>query len=121
MDDKTISLDAKQILAKSFAPHGNGYDPDEVDAYLDRIIRDYQAFERYHQESREYTVSLETQLRQAKERIAALEVENAGYKSRLLGIKDSDKVDSTNIDLISRITKLENELYRHGVNPSQIK
>ena len=40
MDDKTISLNAKQILAKTFTPHGNGYDPVEVDAFLDQIIHD---------------------------------------------------------------------------------
>ncbi len=121
MDDKTISLNAKQILAKTFTPHGNGYDPVEVDAFLDQIIHDYQAFERYYQESHGYTVDLETQLRQAKEKINSLEVENAGYKSRLKGVKDTDQVTSTNIDLLTRMRKLETELYRHGIDPNTIK
>ena len=120
-ENTTISLNAKMILEKTFVPHGNGYDPDEVDAFLDQVIRDYRAFENYYQESKRYTISLETSLRQAKEKIQSLEVENASYSSRLSGVKDSSEVNSTNIAYINRIRRLETELYKRGVDPNLIK
>ena len=120
-DNTTISLNAKAILEKTFVPHGNGYDPDEVDAFLDQIIRDYRAFEAYYKEAKEYTVSLETSLRNAKEKINKVEVENASYSSRLAGVKDTDEVNSTNIELINRIRRLETELFKRGADPNLIK
>lgn len=120
MEDNSISLNATKILNKTFKPNGNGYDPDEVDEFLDKIIMDYRAFEKYYLESKKYIVELETNWRKEKEKISTLEVENARMKERLSGIKDSSAVNSTNIDLLNRITKLENELYKRGVNPNNI-
>ena len=118
--DGTIKFNAKRILEKEFRPHGNGYDPAEVDAYLDEIIADYQALERYHEESRKYIVELETNLRKAKEKAAALEVDNAKLSRRLSGVKESDRVSSENIDLLNRISKLETALYQKGVDPTKL-
>ena len=120
MEDNSISLNATKILNKTFKPNGNGYDPDEVDEFLDKIIMDYRAFEIYYLESKKYIVELETNWRKEKEKISTLEVENARMKERLSGIKDSSAVNSTNIDLLNRINKLENELYKRGVNPNNI-
>lgn len=120
MDNNSISLNAAKILNKTFQPNGNGYDPAEVDEFLDQIISDYKAFERYFVESKKYIVELETQLRKSKEYAQKLEVENAKMASRLSGIKDSDSVSSSNIDLLSRISRLENELYKKGIDPTKI-
>jgi len=120
-ESTTISLNAKTILEKTFVPHGNGYDPTEVDEFLDQIIRDYMAFESYYKESREYTISLENSLRQERDKIKSLEVAKASYEAKLSGVKESDNVNSENIQLISRIRKLENALYRHGIDPNSIK
>ena len=70
--------------------------------------------------NKKYIVELETNWRKEKEKISTLEVENARMKERLSGIKDSSAVNSTNIDLLNRINKLENELYKRGVNPNNI-
>ncbi|MCR5078379.1 MAG: DivIVA domain-containing protein [Bacilli bacterium] len=120
-ENTTISLNAKSILEKTFVPHGNGYDPEEVDDFLDQIIRDYMAFESYYRESREYTINLENALRQERDKIKSLEVAKASYEAKFRGVKDSDNVSSENIQLISRIRKLENALYRQGIDPNSIK
>ena len=119
-DRTTISLNSKLILEKAFTPHGNGYDPDEVDSFLDQIIHDYIAFELYYKESKQYTVSLENSLREAREKISNLEVLNASLNAKVGGVKDSDKVSSENIALLNRIRKLETELYKRGVDPNSI-
>ncbi len=120
MEDNTISLNCEAILKKVFTPNVKGYDPDEVDAFLDRVAQDYKAFEAYYTEAREYVAQLETQLRSAREKASELEVELARYKQRLEGIKDSDGVNMGNIDLMQRINRLEAELFRLGVDPRKI-
>lgn len=119
-DNTTISLNSKMILEKVFVPHGNGYDPDEVDAFLDMIIHDYMAFEQYYRESKEYTVSLENSLRDAREKISQLEVSNASLSAKIGGVKDSDKVSTENIAMLNRMRKLETELWKRGVDPNSI-
>jgi len=120
MEDNTISLDAKKILHQVFNPDVKGYDPDQVDSFLDVVAKDYTAFEKYYEESRNYIVELETQLRKARESISQLEVELARLKHRLEGIKDSSSVSTANIDLIQRINRLEKELFQLGVDPRKI-
>jgi len=120
MEDNTISLNADLILKKVFTPDVKGYDPDQVDEFLDQVARDYQAFEAYYADSKKYIVDLETQLRKTREKGSELEVENARLEKRLSGIKDSDAVNSNNIDLLQRIQRLEKELYRLGVDPRKI-
>jgi len=120
MEDKTISLSANKILKEVFTPDVKGYDADQVDDFLDRVAKDYLAFEAYYDDSRKYIVDLETQLRKSREAVSALEVENAKLSKRLDGIKDSDSVTSDNIDLLQRISRLEKELFRLGVDPRKI-
>ncbi|MCR5491129.1 MAG: DivIVA domain-containing protein [Bacilli bacterium] len=120
MDDNQITLTADKILHKSFTPNVKGYDPDEVDDYLDRILRDYVAFDKWANESNKYIAELETQLRKARERAQELEVENAKMKSRLSGIKSTDRVTPENIDYVTRISRLETALYKLGVDPKKI-
>lgn len=120
MDDNTISLNPNEILTKVFTPNVKGYDPDQVDSFLDQVAKDYVAFETYYNDCRKYIVDLETQLRRVREQMSQLEVENARFKKRLEGIKDSDEVNSSNIDLLQRINRLEKELFRLGVDPRKI-
>jgi DivIVA domain-containing protein len=103
-----------------FTPDVKGYDADQVDEFLDLVAKDYMAFEAYYNDSRKYIVDLETQLRKSREQASALEVENARLSKRLEGIKDSDSVNSSNIDLLQRIGRLEKELFRLGVDPRKI-
>jgi DivIVA domain-containing protein len=57
--DENFNLTRDQILSKKFTPNVKGYDPDEVDDFLDLIIADYAAFERYMKESKGYIEELE--------------------------------------------------------------
>ena len=121
MKDNIISLDAKKILHQRFTPDVKGYDPEQVDSFLDLVSKDYLAFEAYYADSRKYIVELETQLRKIRETASQLEVENARLKNRLSGIKDTDSVNTSNITLVQRINRLEVELFRLGVDPRKIQ
>ena len=121
MEDKTIFLNADDILREKFTPNVKGYDPDEVDTFLDRVMNDYRAFEKYFRESKAYIVDLESQLRKAKESNGQLTLENAKMTSRLAGVKDSSSVNASNLEYINRIDKLEKALWKAGIDPSNIK
>ncbi|MDY6430809.1 MAG: DivIVA domain-containing protein [Bacilli bacterium] len=121
MNEKTIILNSNKVLTKKFIPHGKGYDPDEVDAFLDVVVQDYVVFENYAKESKDYIIKLETALKNEKEHSRALEIENAKYAARFEGVKNNNNVNLSNIDYINRIDKLEKALYAQGINPNNIK
>lgn len=121
MEDKTISLNVDQILKKTFTPNVKGYDPDEVDSFLDQVIRDYRAFEAYYVESKGYIVSLESQLRELKESVNSLTVGKARLEARLAGVKDPSSVSTDNLQYVNRIAVLEKALWDRGIDPVEIK
>ena len=121
MEDTTITLNAEKILKKTFTPNVKGYDPDEVDDFLDLVAADYVAFENYYRESKKYIVELETRLRKAKESNSDMELELAKAKKRIEGIREGDSFTTENITLIQRIQRLETELYHLGIDPKTIK
>lgn len=65
MDDKSLNLTAESILQKVFKQNVKGYDPDEVDTFLDRVIADYRAYDKYIQDAQAYIQSLETKPQEA--------------------------------------------------------
>ena len=121
MEESSFNLNANKILAKVFTPNMKGYDPDEVDKFLDDIIEDYQAFDRYYVDSKNYIIQLETSNRRIKEENQRLEQEKAMLKKRFEGLKPSDNPSQENIEYLTRIRKLESELYKLGINPNDIK
>src|SRR5574344_673241 len=116
-----LDLNAKKILDQKFAKDVKGYNPDEVDAFLDRIIQDYLAVSQYQKQSGAYAEGLESKIAtlqdekraMLEDRDAAidakkkLELENASLKNKLGGIKPSDKPTAENIEYISRIRSEE--------------
>ena len=120
MEENSFNLNETKILNKVFSANVKGYDPDEVDSFLDEIIVDYQSFDRYYADSKKYIVQLETANRRLKEENQRIEQERAMLKKRFEGLKESDNPSKANIDYITRIRKLENELYKFGVNPRDI-
>lgn len=121
MDEKTITLNSNKVLTKKFIPNGNGYDPDEVDNFLDFVVKDYIIFEDYVKESKDYIVSLETSLKNETDKVNVLTIENAKLKTRLDGIKDNDDVNMSNIEYIKKIAKYEKVLHSLGIDPRTIK
>lgn len=134
MENK-VNLTAKEILDKKFTKDVKGYNPDEVDSFLDEIIADYQHFVKIIKEKDAKIEALESKLsafdvnysssvgryNELYERAKQLEIENASYKKRLEGIKPSDKVTAENMEWIQRCHKLEDFLYRHGFTEADLK
>jgi DivIVA domain-containing protein len=134
MNEKT-QLTAQDILKKKFTRNVRGYDPDEVDDFLDLVIKDYVSFGEERTEVAANVSSLENQLAAAKAAQAKaeadakvlwdakknLEIDNASMAARLKGIKPGDKINAENIQYIQRIRELEDFLNSEGYDTNHLK
>ena len=106
-EDKRF-LTAKEILEKDFKIDARGYRPQEVDKYLDMVIRDYTEFiniiKRLQKEN--------AQLKEDKEKLRA---DNMKMKNIIDSAKQTSQNGSAanynNIDLLKRISNLEKTVY----------
>lgn len=99
-DDKRF-LTAKEILEKDFKIDARGYRPQEVDQFLDLIIKDYVTTENTIKK-------LIAEIKSLDEENSKLRTENRNLKTSL-DIAGSSKV--TNVDLLKRISDLEKVVY----------
>lgn len=105
MYNDRIFLTPQEILEKEFKYDARGYRPQEVDKFLDMVIRDYTEFasiiKKQEKEIKDITddnIKLKQELRRLKTTIEAAE--------------DSDGQSRTsNVDLLRRISKLEKTVY----------
>ncbi|MBR2138111.1 MAG: DivIVA domain-containing protein [Bacilli bacterium] len=100
-EDKRF-LSAREILEKDFKIDARGYRPQEVDQFLDLIIKDY--------------VDFETTTKRLVNEINAYEAENAKLKAEIRNLKASLDIAGsnkgvTNVDLLKRISDLEKVVY----------
>lgn len=101
-----ILLTSKDILEKEFKIDTRGYRPQEVDKYLDTIIRDYEEWqkivkekERDNKELLEDNIRLKQEIRMLRSKLEILQ-ENADNDSGV-----------TNADVLRRLSKLEKIIY----------
>lgn len=116
-----LTITSSELLNKKFNNVPRGYDPFDVDEYLDKVIRDYRLVEANCLMEKKEIDKLEVTIKTLESKIKELEIENAKYEQRLKNIKDNKNVTIDNIDLIKRIRALETYIYRTGVNPNTIK
>ena len=94
-----IALTMQNILEKEFKVDARGYRMQEVDQFLDIIIRDYN----------EYNNIIKELINDKK----SLEIENADLKQEVRDLKStidtlkSGEKEITNVDLLRRISQLE--------------
>ncbi len=100
-EDKRF-LTAKEILEKDFKIDARGYRPQEVDQFLDLIIKDY--------------VDFETTTKRLVNEIKILESDNSKLKAEIRNLKSNLEIAGsnkgvTNVDLLKRISDLEKVVY----------
>ncbi|CAG9622598.1 cell division regulator GpsB [Sutcliffiella rhizosphaerae] len=94
LQDK-INLTAKEILEKEFKSGMRGYKPEDVDKFLDMIIKDYETF--YN----EYDLLVQENARLKRQ------VEEAGKKPQ----QTNSNSGSTNFDILRRLSNLEKHVF----------
>ena len=100
-----IYLTPQEILYKDFKIDARGYRPQEVDKFLDDIMRDYE-------EWRKIVSELEEEKKEQLEEIIKLKQEIRYLKTQLDVAKDGkSEVSMNNTDLLRRISNLEKVVY----------
>ena len=116
-----LKLDANKIYHKEFEGTNPGYNALQVDSFLDVVIKDYETIEAYV-DSTEQTINELTKMnKMLKDRLAQVEANNAVMSEKLKNISDNENASLSNIDLLKRISALEQALYKAGINPNTIE
>ena len=104
MYNEKIDVTPGEILEHDFKIDARGYRPQEVDKYLDMIIRDYTEYNNIIKNLKGQINDLTSDNYTLKQEIRAL-------KEKLETQEDSSNKQVTNIDLLKRISNLEKIVY----------
>ena len=101
-----IMLTVKDIYDKEFKLDTRGYRPQEVDKFLDVIMRDYEEFININRE-------LASEIKELTNDNLRLKQEIRSLKMKLDVLKDSadDELGATSVDVLKRISNLEKIIY----------
>ena len=99
MNQDKIQLTMRDILEKEFKIDARGYRMQEVDQFLDTIIRDYNEYNNIINTLREENKKLSQENTDLKQEIRNL-------NSSIETVKGNEK-EITNVDLLKRISRLE--------------
>ena len=102
MYEDKMFLTAREILEKDFKIDARGYRPQEVDKFLDIIIKDYTEYEKI--------------ISRYKNELTLMVNENSKLKSELRNLKSTLSVAEnsrgvTNVDILRRLGELEKIVY----------
>lgn len=97
-----LNLSAKDILQKEFKSKVRGYDPVEVDEFLDTIIKDY---ETYNQE----LLALKEENHRLVNKVDQLTQSQATLSRMKQEVPNPSSV--TNFDILKRLSNLEKEVF----------
>lgn len=93
---------AKDILQKDFNNKMRGYDPIEVDEFLDNVIKDYESY------NKEILA-----LKEENQRLIAKADQLSKSQSTISRIQESSQksATATNFDILKRLSNLEKEVF----------
>lgn len=106
MNNSRIVLTTQDIVNKDFTIEPKGFKPQEVDAFLDIIIKDYVAYDK--------------EIKRLRKELATLSEENSNLRGEIRKLKDLETIVSedkeaskpvNNVDLLRRISQLEKVVY----------
>lgn len=95
MVSENVKLTTKEILEKEFKTGMKGYKQEEVDKFLDLIIKDYDEFHRIIEELKQENGRLKRQL------------EESQYKKQPV----QAPTGTTNFDILKRLSNLEKHVF----------
>ena len=102
-----LNVTPDEISEKEFKIDLKGYRPDEVDAFLDLILEDYEKMENNIQELLDMISSL-------KDEIEKLNAENVELKGKEKYFDLSNTTQYSSVDFLKRLSRLEEEVYKNS-------
>ncbi|MBO4108200.1 cell division regulator GpsB [Streptococcus suis] len=99
----SIKFTTKDIFEQDFKIGFRGYDQDEVNDFLDEIMKDYDAYEAIIKELKGEIARLKAQAASGKQQAAPLEETTT--------IRTERMTSATNFDILRRLNRLEKEVF----------
>ena len=124
MEELKLKLSASEINSKEFQAKNGGYDALQVDRYLDLIVNDYIAFEQYENSTKKLYASYDELVKTCeiyKSKLSESEYQRTLLQEKVEVLKQNEGNATSNIELLQRISTLEQALYNLGKDPSKIK
>lgn len=110
----SVTLTTKDILEQEFKVGFRGYDQDEVNDFLDEIMKDYDAYEAIIKELKGEIARLKAQAANALRGATTQVVEEAADTLR------TERASSaTNFDILRRLNRLEKEVFGKQISEGQ--
>lgn len=106
--DMKLQYSVEDIFNKEFKIDFKGYSAQEVDTFLDEVISDYEKIENVIKHLGEKLQSYEAENERLKAQIIELEGKNS--------YTPTQNVSISNVDLIKRISRLEQEVFKNKEN-----
>ncbi len=109
MYQEGVLLTVKDILDKEFKIDTRGYRPQEVDKFLDLIIKDYEEFSNIIN-------GLENEKKELIDDNIRLKQEVRNLKTKLEVVKENANEEITNADILRRLSNIEKVIYGREEN-----
>ncbi|MDF7638911.1 DivIVA domain-containing protein [Lactobacillus sp. ESL0791] len=120
-----VKLSGEDILKKQFKTKVKGFDPDDVDAYLDQVITDYDTFHQIIEDLYGQIGQLQRELMDSKKKLQETEKDDAEMHEEVKtyaprrsrseefpSVSRNNGENSTNMEIIQRISALERKVYK---------
>lgn len=101
----SIRLTTKDIFEQDFKVGFRGYDQDEVNDFLDDIMKDYDAYEAIIKELKGEIARLKAQVANAPARV------DSGFGDGAAVLRTERPSSATNFDILRRLNRLEKEVF----------
>lgn len=115
-----LKLSVDELYNHKFNNVPRGYDPLDVDKYLDAIIKDYELIENEGVVSKSEYDEVLNQIEKLKQDNSNLLLQLESAKAKLPKTK-SGNVNTDNLQLLERINVYEKYIYKLGVDPKKLK
>ena len=109
--ERNLNLDVDTIVNKEFSIEFKGYSPIEVDSFLDKIVQDYDTFQKIIEELNQQVSLYQNATDKLKARVIELE-------SRIDSMEKSNADDNktvvsnlSQVDILRSIARLEQEVF----------
>ncbi len=116
-----LFLSSNAILEKVFHGATPGYNPLEVDTFLDQVIKDYKIVESNYLLKKKEVDDLNAKIERLENENSALKLENEKFNQRYGNLKPTENVSQDNMKLLKRIDALEKFLFKEGYDVTKIK
>ena len=104
----------KDILQQEFKTKMRGYDPIEVDEFLDNIIKDYETYSKK-------LLALQEENDKLSAKVAQLSKTQGAAQTRVQQVETPKSAAVTNFDILKRLSNLEREVFGKSLINKQVQ